>query len=308
MLYILYLENHFHDYILDGINCNNKIDKIKVLRAKIDFPSRVFRKFLSIINISHKFPILYFDRSFINAIKKISNTDKVFIFGITVFIELKILNNLLETGVEKFIWHWNPLVKEFKNLDTSEIKRKLKKQNNLGYKHDTFDINDSIVFQMELKKQFYRMPRESIQKFDITNDFFFVGYEKDRLAEIMKLKEQLLNLNFRVKFLVIKDKTEEIMYYQVIENILHSKCIVDIIQNGQSGISTRPLEAIFFNKKLLTNNRNIVNEDFYHPNNIFIFGLDDMKLLNQFMGMDCIKQPDYILNKYEINKWMESYL
>lgn len=37
-------------------------------------------------------------------------------------------------------------------------------------------------------------------------------------------------------------------YDVVIDNILHSKCIVDIVPPEQKGLTLRPLEALFFKK------------------------------------------------------------
>ncbi len=36
-----------------------------------------------------------------------------------------------------------------------------------------------------------------------------------------------------------------------------------LYRKNQHGISLRPLEALFLNKKLITNNRTVLNMDFY---------------------------------------------
>ena len=120
--------------------------------------------------------------------------------------------------------------------------------------------------------------------------------------------DRLEQLNYRIEFKIVKNKDEEMPYIEIIENILKSKCIIDINQKGQSGLSLRPLEALFFNKKLLTNNKNIFQSDFYHPSNIFILGMDNLERISKFMTEDNVKLPDSIINKYEINNWMDVYL
>lgn len=46
-----------------------------------------------------------------------------------------------------------------------------------------------------------------------------------------------------------------ISYQENLDNIRKSKCIVDVVQKGQIGLTLRPLESLFFKKKLLTNNK-----------------------------------------------------
>lgn len=57
---------------------------------------------------------------------------------------------------------------------------------------------------------------------------------------------------------------EHIPYNQVLENILVSSCILDITKEGQSALTIRPYEAVVYNKKLLTNNKNIKHFKYYN--------------------------------------------
>ena len=56
-----------------------------------------------------------------------------------------------------------------------------------------------------------------------------------------------------------------ISYQEVLIRLSQSKCILEVIQKNQSGPSLRYFEAIFYNKKLLTNNKNIVSYPYYNP-------------------------------------------
>ena len=60
-------------------------------------------------------------------------------------------------------------------------------------------------------------------------------------------------------------------YSKTIEYIQRSKCLLEIVQNGQNGSTLRPIEALVYGKKLLTNDKNILNQDFYDKNNMFYF-------------------------------------
>ena len=60
-------------------------------------------------------------------------------------------------------------------------------------------------------------------------------------------------------------------YYEYLKQIENSRIICEVVQKGQSGLTVRALEALFFEKKLITNNESIIEFDFYDSNNIFIF-------------------------------------
>lgn len=308
MLVIIYVKNQFHDYIFDGLKEQNKFRKIEIQKIKESILIRALRKILNFLSLSIYFPSLYFKNFFLSEIERINKDDNVFILGNLLFRELQIINKILYTENKKYLWYWNPLKKEFNNSSSNHLKKIIEKQKSLGFTIETFDKCDSKFYHIGLRNQFYRYPVLTKNGHDITYDFYFVGYAKDREEEILTLKNQLSLFNFIAEFKIVKTIYDEIPYLNIIESILRTKCIIDINQKGQTGLTLRPLEAMFFNKKLLTNNRNIMNFDFYHPNNIFILGLDDINNLKKFMGKKNIKLSNEIISKYEINNWMEKYL
>ena len=73
---------------------------------------------------------------------------------------------------------------------------------------------------------------------------------------------------------------KKLLYKDTIEKMLTCNCILDIVDSGSSGgVSLRFFEAVVYNKKLLTNNKNIVKMPFYNPNYMKIFEkYDDIDL------------------------------
>ncbi len=57
--------------------------------------------------------------------------------------------------------------------------------------------------------------------------------------------------------------TEHLPYMEVLKRELYSVCIPDITQADPSALTLRPYEAVVYNKKLLTNNRNIKQFKYY---------------------------------------------
>lgn len=62
-----------------------------------------------------------------------------------------------------------------------------------------------------------------------------------------------------------------IQYPEVVKEVIRSNCILEVLSTGQSGATNRYHEAICYNKKLLTNNENVVNLPFYDPSYIHVF-------------------------------------
>lgn len=60
-------------------------------------------------------------------------------------------------------------------------------------------------------------------------------------------------------------------YDEVVKVLQNSKCILEILRPGQNGPSLRYFEAVCYNKKLLTNNKEIVNFPYYDERYMKIF-------------------------------------
>lgn len=308
MLFVLYIKDQFHDYIMGGLKNNSKIRTIQIEYQNISFLIRIVRKILNICNLSQLFPSFFFKKNFLEKLLIVGKEDNLFIQGVADVKVLKILTRIVPKEIEKHLWLWNPLIKEYKNKDTRRITNVIKKLKSFQYIIETFDKEDAKNYDINLRSQFYRYPSNVKTKTVEVFDFYFLGYLKDRKDEILKIKNQLCSLGYKVIFILIKSKKEEITYINNINNIAKSKCIVDILQKEQSGMSIRPLEAAFFNKKLITNNISIIDDDIYHSENVFVLGVDNISSLPQFMQTDSIKLPKRLLDKYDINNWMQFYL
>lgn len=70
---------------------------------------------------------------------------------------------------------------------------------------------------------------------------------------------------------------ERLSLSQVKEIESHSRCIVDV-NLDRSGVALRVIKALANGKKVITNNSYIVEEDFYHPNNIKVISNSDISL------------------------------
>ena len=118
------------------------------------------------------------------------------------------------------------------------------------------------------------------------------------------LKSKAIKTNFKI----IEDKKDYIKYDEYIKNIQTSKCILDYNTNNKiAPLTLRPLEALFLNKKLITNNLDIINYDFYNPRNIFILGKDDINDIKKFIDTPYQIVDEKIVNYYDFNSWLQRF-
>lgn len=64
---------------------------------------------------------------------------------------------------------------------------------------------------------------------------------------------------------------ESLTYPEVLNHIQHSKCILELLQEGQKRQTARYFEAVVNNRKLLTNNPNVKDLPFYNPEYMYYF-------------------------------------
>lgn len=146
----------------------------------------------------------------------------------------------------------------------------------------TFDYQDSIKYNI----LFYPNIFSKITCNDITNsddiyDIIFVGNAKDRLKVIHNIYE-VLNKKFNVKFYVNGVKKKDKIYQGIIYNkwltykeiyylTMHSKAILEVVDENQKGYTLRTFESICYNKHLITNNKFIIQSSFYNDQYIHIY-------------------------------------
>lgn len=83
-----------------------------------------------------------------------------------------------------------------------------------------------------------------------------------------------------------------------------SRCVLDSAQDGQLGLTIRVLEALGAKKKLITTNEDIVNYDFYRPENIYLYeGWIDLG--NVFFKEEYKEVDKNIYEKYSLRSWLK---
>lgn len=146
---------------------------------------------------------------------------------------------------------------------------------------DIFDLLISYDRQQSKKYGFeYHHTCSSYLPFeadeDLASDVLFVGKAKDRLAEIHQAYDALSERGYKLRFYVagVKQKdmikngiiyNNQIPYLDVLRLVRNTRCILDLSQHGAAGSSLRMNESCIYGRKLLSNNRELINCEYYDP-------------------------------------------
>lgn len=116
----------------------------------------------------------------------------------------------------------------------------------------------------------------------VSYDICFTGLNKGRLDLLYAIYDGIQKNSLASLYRIVHVKKSQqkydgiiynqfITYEEVIKEALKCNCILEILFSGQTGATLRYYEAVCYNKKLLTNNKNVVNLPFYNPDYIHVF-------------------------------------
>lgn len=230
-----------------------------------------------------------------------------------IIIDANIINCTLPNWLRKnqyegriIYWYWNPVQSCVNPKIVDRGKCELW----------SFDPDDCAKYDMRLNTQYYFPTFKTIDSKNVKYDIFFVGREKGRLAYLTELEKQMNESGLNTYFHIVKrDEGSNkkntykslISYEEILKYIGESRAILDVVQEGQTGQTLRAMEALFFSKKLITNNKSIINCDFYRKENIFVLGVDDIQNIQEFIEIPFNPIEKNILDKYEFNQWVERF-
>lgn len=286
------------EWLLSGLN--NLNIKTYVTLPRISLVARILRK----IWFKYKLPKadLWFGK-WKNDVKDFSD---IILFANKM--TLPVLYWLQDTYPNKRIifWYWNPV-----NKSINPEKIHLNANTELW----SFDKNDSEKYNMSYNTSFY-LKNLSEKKYDIKKDIFFIGLDKGRYDKLNKLKSEFEEAGINVDLRIVRERNSHksnkkyslpLSYIEVIDNIRSSRAILEIMQDGQIGLSLRTFESLYFGKKLITDNYSIKDEPFYNEHNIFILGIDDLSNLKNFIYSEWDTSVNIWCDYYSPKKWLERF-
>lgn len=259
--------------------------------------------------------------------KHLSDYSQIIVFN--AMLSPKILDYIHKRTDAKIIfWYWDTIDNKGNKL--------LPKYYSSFCEQWSFDTQDCIKYSFYNNIQFYiplktqgRIPQSlnnlatvkedaKIGNKIFKYDFLIVMRDKGRYEVLSELTEYLCNLGYTVFTRIISDKEtkntslpyigKEISYESLVHLTLDSKCIIELVKDGQTGLTLRSMESIFYEKKLITNNKLIQNEEFYNPANVMMFDdIKDASQLKSFMDTAYIPVEKSVVEKYTFECWLNNF-
>lgn len=239
-----------------------------------------------------------------------------------------LIDEVRGSDVFDFILEKNPNCRICVFYDSSIPAGSLKEPTNYsGYPIKFYSCDRKIVqdYGIEFMPYFYIFSPVGFSAYNtletvaVERDVFFVGEEKgDRLERLEEITRVMKNMNLRYDFRLVgkrhdwywrkrKHSLSPYLPYDVILRLVRSsRAILELISDGQTGITQRTYEALFFRKKLITNSAEVKSYEFYHEQNVFILGERSLDELGTFLESPVCPVEEG-LQKYTFQGWLKRF-
>lgn len=147
----------------------------------------------------------------------------------------------------------------------------------------SFDRGDSSLYNLKYHHTILSSIDVPIQQ-QYKSDVFFIGKDKGRLPLIYEVFKKLTTYKLSCKFILWDIPEDErlkypgltyidhlLPYTEVLNYVRNTNCLLEIMQNGAMGATYRTLEAISYNKFLLSNNKALSGSELYDNSYICLF-------------------------------------
>lgn len=211
------------------------------------------------------------------------------------------IENTVGVNVRLVTYLWNP-------LRYSDDIKKLSSR----WEQWSFSKADCKAAGMKYAETFYN-PALVIESEQPERDVYFIGIDKGRRAILEQWNSKLREMGLKVLIQLVNNQkaiwnrhySHSKSYKQVCEEVAKSKCLLEIVQEGQTGLSQRTMETLFFNKKMITNNASIMSYKFYSQDRFFVIGVDSIDRLQSFMRSSCKPLDEAVLQSFTFDNWLE---
>ena len=192
--------------------------------------------------------------------------------------------------------------------------------------HDLVDNNYQNDRLEGITNFYFDMNKPQPVKHNGTIAYYVGTHVSERVADIEYCAAELIENNIQLKFIIPTSNQNKINQYHCsdyfifgsenevdfsknIEMLNEIDIIVDFVNPLHNGLSFRVFEALYYQKKLITNNVNVSNYDFYHPDNILIWHKDDLsQKIKEFLSKPFRPIDDEIVKKYSFGNWIKNIL
>lgn len=261
----------------------NGIKVVSYPMAHLPFVFHLLFAFLTRIN--RKFEKLFYRKYFKNDF----NNNKPFCFLIYGYYITPSYIEYLKTNYPN-----SKIIKIHRDLVSLWKKRNPLFINDLSTYFDysfTYDKDEAAKYNMVYFDEF-ESKLDYLKPFKIKHDVFFAGYAKNRLDILLKIASYFEKHGINYYFYIVSSEKinsvglkgirfskKPMSYLKMLKESMSSNVLLEINQLNAVGYTSRFLESVMYNKKLMTNNQTILKTKYYNAGYIKVFEtIDDFDL------------------------------
>mgnify|MGYP003605565686 CR=1 FL=1 len=274
----------------------------------------------------------FHNRYFLKQLQKIKQNDKKYDLVLIIKPEeytSKFIKDASVLGKQVVGYIWDGLRLFLK----PNIQKSRKYLNDL-YSFDINNIRDLSELKMKFLTNYY-IPDDTLLPFEERKtDVFYIGslagtldsQRRDwKLNQLARYLHGNIDINIHIsqdflekdkKMLTnsskVKYTTQYLSLFDNLEKTKNAKIVIDICKNHHVGLSFRFFECLNYEVKLITNNKDVTNYDFYHPDNILVVDFDKIdcfgEAIKTFQTKPYQHLPIKLKEKYSLKNWMNFIL
>ncbi|MGG5359126.1 MULTISPECIES: oligosaccharide biosynthesis protein Alg14 [unclassified Enterococcus] len=173
-----------------------------------------------------------------------------------------------------------------------------------------FDALEANALKLKHNSSFYssemKIPH-NIPEYDL----FFGATNHGRKEKAEALKKEFDALGLRTDYFILPLKGNEqagyLPYPEYLERTSHSAGILELLREGQHGVTLRTFESVYFQKKLLTANKVISHYHFYDPENFFLLNERPLAELPDFLHRPYRPVEQKYLEFFDAQNWAKRF-
>ena len=221
----------------------------------------------------------------------------------------------------------NKFLKELKTMTTRLVAYYWDSAQRLTRKQDIIPFFDKIFSfdKIDVKKYGFDFITNYIFETDVLDEnpeylFFNISGNDDdyRFKQLVDLGSYIKSKDWSFNFISVHPKLEnksggivevvdKVIYAnQAIELAKKAKIIVEFQRKDQTGLTFRVFEALGLQKKIITTNRDVMDFDFYNPQNILVIDENNIEIPEDFVNSPYVEVQEEILEQYRLKNWVNT--
>lgn len=234
-----------------------------------------------------------------------SKDDTIIVFDSGIN-DSKILKYISKKNSDKrlIFYYWNPVGVSFpvKNVPKE-------------YEIWSYSPSDCEKYSLKYNSTFYFPEFVTSVEASCDSDVSFIGKDKGRYPVLMRYKGLFEKSGLITDFYITathpkidRSKPASMSYTDSIKRMQKSKCIFDYYNDPKTGLSLRMMEALYFGKKIITNNLRASEYNFYRQENVMIVeNANDEKDFLTFINAPLHEVSQEIKDYYSFMNWMKRF-